>query len=90
VVREMMGIMTAFLRFWNRHVEKIARKTIKNLKQVASKDRAHLADQDTLLYVRESIMNKLEFSRPVCVKKYLAEKGAAGDALLSKLLLQFT
>jgi hypothetical protein len=35
-------------------------------------------------------MNKLEFSRPSCIKKYLMEKGAAGDALLSKVILQFS
>jgi hypothetical protein len=86
----MMGIVTTFLRFWNHQAEHIAEKTIKNLKQVESEDRARLSDEDTLLFTRESLMNKLEFSRPVCVKKYLMRKAAAGDALLSTLLLQFT
>jgi hypothetical protein len=89
-VREMMGIVTTFLRFWNHQAERIAEMTIKNLKKVESEDRARISDRDALLYVRESLMNKLEFSRPVCVIKYLQKKGAAGDALLSKLLLQFT
>jgi hypothetical protein len=86
----MKGIVTTFLRFWNYKAERIAEITIKHLKLVESEDRARMYDKDNLLYTRESLMNKLEFSRPVCVKKYLIEKGAAGDALLSTLLLQFT
>jgi hypothetical protein len=89
LVREMMGIMTTFFRFWNHQAERIAEITIRTLKQVASEDRARLSDEDVLLYSRESLMNKLEFSRPVCVKEYIKQKGAAGDALLSTLLLQF-
>jgi hypothetical protein len=82
--------MTTLWLLWDHHAERIAEMTIKNLKQAESEDRARLSDEDTLLYFRESLMNKLEFSRPVCVMKYLAQKGAAGDALLSTLLLQFT
>ncbi len=83
-----MGIMNTFLRFWDHQNEHIAEMTLKNLKQVASEDRARLADEDMLLYARESLMNKLEFSRPVCIKRYLAQYGASGDALLSTLLHQ--
>jgi hypothetical protein len=86
LVREMMGIVTTFLRFWDHQSERIAEKTLNNLKQVASEDRARLADEDMRLYARESLMNKLEFSRPVCIKRYLAQHVAAGDALLSTLL----
>jgi hypothetical protein len=86
----MMGIMITFLRFWNRQAERIAELTINTLKKVESNDRARISDENTLLFTRESLMNKLEFSRPVCIKKYLQEKGAAGDALLSNVLLQLT
>jgi hypothetical protein len=90
LVREMKGIVTTFLRFWSHPAERIAAITITHLKLVESEDRARMSDKDALLFTRESLMNKLEFSRPVCVKKYLIEKGAAGDALLSTLLQQFT
>ncbi|MDD1679337.1 MAG: hypothetical protein LUO93_09190 [Methanomicrobiales archaeon] len=72
---------------WNHYAEKIATATIKNLKIAELRDRASISDENTLLYSRESLMNKLEFSRPVCIKKYLQEKGFASDALLKKAIL---
>jgi hypothetical protein len=86
----MMGIVTTFLRFWNHQAQRIAAMTIKNLKKIESEDRARISDRDAFLYILESLLNRLEFSRPICVKKDLQKKGAAGDALLSNLLLQFT
>jgi hypothetical protein len=72
----------------NRRIESGRLKTIKFLKVVENTDRKFLIDEDSKLDLLAAIMNKLEFSRPTCVIKYLKKIGASGDNLIANALVQ--
>lgn len=83
-----MAIWQRLFGIVNRRIESNTLKTIKFLKVVEYSDRKFLIDEDSKLDLLEAIMNKLEFSRPTCVIKYLQKIGGAGDTLIANALVQ--
>jgi len=83
-----MGLLQRLFGISSTRVYAAAKKTMQYLKIVENTDRKLLIDVDSKLFVMEAIMNKLEFSRPICVIEYLKKSGATGDKLISNALLQ--
>ncbi len=81
-----MGILDKLLIKGNHAAESIAQKTILVLKNVEVKDRAPLSNELDKLFRRESLMDRLEFSRPTCVIKYLSKRDLSKDTTLSAAL----
>ncbi len=81
-----MGILERLLVKGNHAAESIAEKTIAVLKNVEGKDREPLTNELDRLFRRESLMDRLEFSRPSCVIKYLAKRDLSKDTTLSSAL----